>query len=107
MIAGRLRHQVTITHDIKTKSNTGAEIKTPVLFAVVRTEVRDLKSELRFMSQSFNSIVTKQLFIRYIPGLKAGMRFEFDGVKYQIEPPLDKRGTKRQLEILASEVLNG
>ncbi len=106
MIAGRLRYQVIFLQDIESRSETGAAVKEFAPFVTVRADVRDLKSELRFMSQSFNSIVTKQLYLRHIDGLEAGMRFEFDGVMYQTEKPLDKKGTRRELEILASEVVD-
>lgn len=107
MRSGSLRHSIEIMQSVDAQSETGAITKIWSLFAKVRADVRDVKAENRFQSQHFNSIVTKQLIVRWIDGLKAGMRFEHAGSKYQIEPPRDITGRRKMLEIMASEVIDG
>ncbi|WP_345969638.1 phage head closure protein [Sulfurimonas sp. HSL1-6] len=107
MRSGALRTKIVINSATTTRSATGAPVEAfDTVIATFRADVRDIKAENRFLSQRFNSMVTKQLYVRYVPGLEAGMRFELDGATWQIEPPRDITGRKRSLELLASEVLD-
>jgi len=106
MRAGKLRHVITFEHNVPVKSGYGEEVPSWVVLTTVRADVRDIESGNRYTSQHFRGVVTKQLFIRHIDGLRAGMRFSFGGEVYLIEPPIDRDGRGRMLEILAG-VANG
>lgn len=108
MIAGKLRHRVTIQKPGRTQDPVTGEIKngwTDV--ATVWASVEPLSVKEFIAAESGQSEVTTRITIRYRQGITAKMRAVYRGANYNIKGVLaDPKSGREYLTLPCSEGVN-
>lgn len=98
--AGPLDRYVTIEQKTKTRDAYGAEIETWTTFAQVWASKRDIRGREYFAAQQVNAETDTVWRIRWIAGVKAEMRINWNGTLYDIQD-IAEIGRREGLEIMA------
>lgn len=109
MQAGRNRNRITIQYETVTRDTVGGEVKGWSTFATVWAEVTASPSAIdeQFIQNAdqLQARMFLRLKMRWLSGVSVKHRISFDGRTFQIHSVSDPEGRKRELRILASEVL--
>jgi len=105
MRAGNLRHRITIEQKTLARDTYGGEVVTWTTFATVWADIQPLNGRELIAAQAVQSEITGKIFIRYLPGVTAGMRVSYCGKYYDIQVPIDPGLKHRELQLLVSEGL--
>jgi SPP1 family predicted phage head-tail adaptor len=105
MNPGKLRHPVTIQHQVFTDDPDTKETKASwVDVATVRASIEPLKSREYDQANEKHSELTTRVRIRYRPGVTEGMRFAYGTRCLYIQgPPIDTEERHRELLCLCTE----
>ncbi|HEX7119399.1 MAG TPA: phage head closure protein [Longimicrobiales bacterium] len=105
MLAGRLRHRITIEHPVSAQNEYGEPVEDWATFAEAWASREDLAGREYFAAKQTLSEVTTRFRLRYIEGISPKMRILSDGLAYKIvSPPQDPEGRRRELIIMAKRV---
>jgi SPP1 family predicted phage head-tail adaptor len=106
LVAGRLRHRVTIESASEAQDAFGEPIMSWGTLATVSAEKLDLSGRELFQAQQVNAKVTTQFRVRHRSDVTAKMRLKHAGTYYDIESYADPTGLKEELVLLASRSAN-
>lgn len=106
MIAGRLRHRITIQRkQLAQDPDTGEMVLAWQDLAVDEpASVVPLSGREYIQSQANQSELTARITIRYFPGVNSTQRVLFDGGIYSIEAVLPDPTARRHLTLMCKEV---
>lgn len=107
MVAGKLRHRVTIQSKSHTVDDYGGPVETWADVATVSASIEPLNGRELIAAQAVNSETTGKIRIRYIEGITAAHRIVFGSRYYNITaPPINFEERNRELILMVSEGLN-
>jgi SPP1 family predicted phage head-tail adaptor len=107
MRAGRLRHVIVIEQQSGSQDEYGAPGVTWSTFATVRAGVEPTMGKERFATAQTVAEADTVFTIRYLAGVLPTMRILHDGRVFNIAAPaMDPDGRKRELRLLATEVVS-
>lgn len=106
MLAGKLRHRVTLLQPVQRGGEVGETITTWSPVAVVWAEIRDLSGREWYEAQQLpEGEVTTDIIIRYRPGVTRLMRVAHGTRMYDVVAVLDRDGHKKMLVLKCKEAL--
>jgi SPP1 family predicted phage head-tail adaptor len=104
MRAGRLRHLITIQHQVATTGELGEPAVAWTDFASdVWADVRPVSGRAYMEAKQAQSEVSHKVSIRFLSGVKADMRVVFEGRVFQIEAVLDFEERHKEMQLLCVE----
>lgn len=106
MVAGKLRHTITIQSKTITTDTFGGTVETWSDVASVAASVEPLQGRELASAQTVNAETTTRITIRYRAGVIPANRITFEGKFYNITSVIDPDLRHRELVIMASEGLN-
>ena len=101
--AGKRRHQIVIEQPADAADTRHGYAPTWSTFATPLASYREMSASEAFETQRTEGKRVVEFGIRYIAGITAKMRISYDGALYDIRPPVDPNGRKRDLIITAIE----
>jgi SPP1 family predicted phage head-tail adaptor len=108
--AGRLRHEKGWLQEFISSLDTdGIQSETWVNFvpSLLPAEIVDLSGRELIAAQSIQSRASSRIRIRYVPGVRAAMRFVVRGQIYNIEATIrDPNSRRRYWTLLCSSGVN-
>jgi len=105
MRAGELRHQVSVQIKPTGKDEHGNVRTDWTEVAKVWTKKEDLSGRELFAAQAAQSEVTTRFRLRYRKDIVPHMRLVLGSTVYKVESVLDRKGTKRELQLMCSSGL--
>ena len=106
MVAGTLRHTITIQKKTITTDSYGGTVETWTDVSRVAALMEPLQGRELATAQTVNAETTTRITIRYFAGLIPANRIIFEGKFYNIQSVVDVELRHREMIILASEGLN-
>lgn len=106
MIAGQLRHSITIQQLSTARDDYGGVVETWADFATVNASVQPLSGRELIAAQAAQSESRVKMSMRYIPGVTEAMRVSYGGKVYNITAVIDVDERHRELQIMAGTGLN-
>lgn len=105
MIAGKLRHRVTIQRMTETQNDYGETTQTWSDFAVSDASISPLSGREAFQAMQMQADVTHKVVTRYVAGVTPRMRLTFGERLFNIESVINSEERNIQLELLCKESL--
>jgi SPP1 family predicted phage head-tail adaptor len=106
MLAGRLRHRVTIEHKVKTYNEFNEEIEEWKPFATVMAGVEPLRGREYLAAQQMQAVVDHRVVMRWRNGVLPTMRINFKGRIFEIVgPPINPDEKNRELHLMCRELM--
>lgn len=102
MRAGRLRHKVTIQRPVQARGDWGAT-KTWETFKQVFGSIEPLRARETEQADRFSSEVTGTIAIRWLGGVDASMRVNWEGRIFRIVGVVDPDYRHRELQLFVVE----
>ena len=107
MLAGKLRHRITIQTRTDTQDGFGQPVASWVnLVTNEPAEKRDLSGRELIAAQAVHSETTTEFVIRYRSGFDSKARVMFDGDVWTLNAVLDPDGRRRMLRLHCSRGVN-
>jgi len=105
MIAGKLRHVISIEQPAETKSLSGGITNAPwsTFVAGLRAEIEDLGGSEKSTGDNFTALSTHKITIRYYPGITTKMRVNFKGRYFDILDGNNVENRNRELDLMCRE----
>ena len=107
MPAGKLRYYIEIQQFSSVKNDFGEVTKSWTTFANCWAEVKPIKASEYFTANSENFKVSHRVVIRYIEGIKPGMRIIHEGRTFEVVGVRDYFERHQYLELMCEEKVNG
>ncbi len=104
MLAGKLRHRITIQQAAIARDGFGAEVKTWSTFATVWAQIETSSGTETIEQQQAAALRSHTITLRYRSGLKPSMRAQWAGRTFEILAVVDDN-LKRETKLSCSEVL--
>ena len=101
MRTGRLRHRATIQKPV----DSGGGEKTWSTYATAWVSYEPLRGSEFLAAQQVNAQISGKVIMRYIAGVKADMRFFWEGRYLYIVAPVDVEDRHRELQLMVKESL--
>ena len=106
MYAQQLRNVVTIEQRGSGYDEAGQPVTTWTTFATVRADVRHLSGTETIKADAVASVVKASVRVRWLEGVKAGMRVKVGGAVYEIRAVLPDVARREHVDLVC-EVVNG
>lgn len=103
MLAGKLRHRVTLQKLTMSRGLSGGEKQEWVDVCTVWARVSPLSGKYLFAAQQNHSEVTGTIDIRYRADINAKMRATHEGKIYSIHAVIDFELRHKELKLMVSE----
>jgi len=103
MLAGRLRHKVTIQRKVSTKNEWNEPVVEWKDVTTVWASVEPIRGREFWASRQVQSEVTHRVRIRCLPGLDPTMRIVFKDREFNIEAIRNIEERNAEMEILVTE----
>lgn len=102
--AGEMRHQIRIEVRASSQDASGQPLSTWQTFASVRAALQRTPGREIVASAREEGRLPTVFLIRYLAGVKSGMRVIWEGRVYQLtSPPVDPGGRHEQLTLITEE----
>ena len=99
--SGNLNKRITIQQVAETKTSSGASLETWTTFDRPYASIEPLVGREGFNSEQVQGEYTVRFRIRYQAGINSKMRVLYDGVIYDIAPPINPRQANDELLLMA------
>lgn len=106
MLAGTLRHSITIESPVETPDGSGGSVSAWITLCTTRASVTPLSGRELVQAQSVQSDTSHRVVMRYRSGITAQCRILLGPRVFRITaPPRDMEERHRSLEIDCTEVI--
>jgi len=106
MVAGRLRHQITIQEQTTTQDEYGQAIETWTAIATVRASIEPIRGKEYFSSNERNAEVTTKITIRHISGIYPNMRIIYQNKAYDIKDVINYQERNHMMELMCTQEID-
>ena len=103
IMAGILRHRITIEQLTTTQDAYGGIIESWSTFKTVWAEISPLRGHEYWEAKQINSQIAGKIRIRYLPGVKPDMRVNFGTRYFNIEAVISPKEKRELLQLYYSE----
>ena len=103
LYSGMLRQSIIIEEEVKTKNDSGGHDIAWVTKLTTKAYIKPKSGYERLRGMQLESSVTHDVFIRYVPGVLAKQRINFNGRYFQIRAPLNLEEKNRWYQLLCEE----
>jgi SPP1 family predicted phage head-tail adaptor len=103
MLAGRLRHSITIKRNARVDDGAGGATTAEVVVCDCRASREPLSASERYAAGRMDAKVTERWLMRYTPIVRQGDWFNYDGQRFRIVGVRDLKGRSKTLELTAEQ----